>query len=135
MKLNETVALVTGGASGLGEATVRTFAGSGAKVAILDRPQSNGAQLAEELGANAIFVSADVTSEEQVAAAVQSTVDRFGALHIAVSCAGVGAAMKTVSKQGPMPLNIFSMVIQINLIGTFNVIRLAAAAMVKNNPN
>jgi 3-hydroxyacyl-CoA dehydrogenase / 3-hydroxy-2-methylbutyryl-CoA dehydrogenase len=135
MKLDGAVALVTGGASGLGEATVRAFLGKGARAAILDRPNSAGDTLAKELGKNAIFVSADVTSSDQVAEAVQKTSAAFGGIHLVVNCAGVGAAMKTTGKQGPMPLDMFEMVIRINLIGTFNVIRLAATEMLKNTPN
>jgi NAD(P)-dependent dehydrogenase (short-subunit alcohol dehydrogenase family) len=136
MKLAGAVAIVTGGASGLGEATVRAFIAGGARAAILDRPQSAGEQLARELGeGRAIFMPADVTSGDQVATAVARATQAFGALHIAVNCAGVGVAMKTVSKQGPMPLEMFTKVIEINLIGTFNTIRLAAAEMVKNQPN
>jgi NAD(P)-dependent dehydrogenase (short-subunit alcohol dehydrogenase family) len=135
MKVAGTVALVTGGASGLGEATVRTLVAAGGKAVILDRPQSNGEELAKSLGGNAAFAPADVTISEQVQAAVQKAIDTFGTVHVAVNCAGVGAAMKTVSRQGPMPLEIFTKVIEINLIGTFNVIRLAAAQMVNNEPN
>ena len=135
MKIEGSVALVTGGASGLGEATVRNFVGSGGRAIILDRPQSNGEQLAQSLGANAAFAAADVTDTASVEAAVQKCVAAFGTVHIAVNCAGVGAAMRTVSKQGPMPLEIYTKVIEINLIGTFNVARLAAAQMVKNEPN
>jgi 3-hydroxyacyl-CoA dehydrogenase / 3-hydroxy-2-methylbutyryl-CoA dehydrogenase len=135
MKIEGSVAIVTGGASGLGEATVRTLIGAGGRAAIIDRPQSNGAALAEELGKNAIFTPADVTSEAEVSTAIAKAVQAFGTVHIGVNCAGVGAAMKTVSKSGPMPLEIFSKVIEINLIGTFNVIRLAGAQMVKNTPN
>jgi 3-hydroxyacyl-CoA dehydrogenase/3-hydroxy-2-methylbutyryl-CoA dehydrogenase len=135
MKLDGAVALVTGGASGLGEATVRAFLGKGARAAILDRPNSTGDTLAKELGKNAIFVSADVTSSDQVAEAVQKTSAAFGGIHAVVNCAGVGAAMKTTGKQGPMPLDMFEMVIRINLIGTFNVIRLAATEMLNNTPN
>jgi 3-hydroxyacyl-CoA dehydrogenase/3-hydroxy-2-methylbutyryl-CoA dehydrogenase len=135
MKLDGTVALVTGGASGLGEATVRAVIGKGGRAAILDRPNSPGEKVAAALGAgNAIFVPADVTSEEQVKAAIEKTVGTFGTVHVAVNCAGVGAAMKTTGKQGPMPLDMFEMVIKINLIGTFNVIRLAATQMLKNAP-
>lgn len=135
MKLDGAVALVTGGASGLGEATVRALLSKGARAAILDRPNSAGDALAKELGKGAVFVAADVTSSDQVAEAVQKTVVAFGRIHIAVNCAGVGAAMKTTGKQGPMPLDMFEMVIRINLIGTFNVIRLAATEMLKNTPN
>src|SRR5436853_1882119 len=101
MRVEGTVAIVTGGASGLGEATVRTLIDGGGRAAILDRPQSNGEKLAQELGAaQAVFVPADVTSGDEVAAAVARAKEAFGAIHIAVNCAGVGVAMKTVTKQG-----------------------------------
>ena len=135
MKISGSVALVTGGASGLGEATVRTLVGAGGKAVILDRPNSNGEALAKELGSNVAFAPADVTSDADVAKAVETAVARFGTVHIAVNCAGVGTAMRTVTKEGPMPLEMFEMVVKINLIGTFNVIRLAAAQMSKNAPN
>jgi NAD(P)-dependent dehydrogenase (short-subunit alcohol dehydrogenase family) len=135
MQIKNSVALVTGGASGLGEATVRAFVAAGGRAAILDRPQSPGEKVAAELGDRVIFAPADVTSEEQVGAAIKKTADAFGGVHVAVNCAGVGAAMKTAGSQGPMPLDIFEMVIRINLIGTFNVIRLAATEMLKNKPN
>jgi len=129
------VALVTGGASGLGLATVRELIAAGGKAMIVDRPQSEGAALAKELGANADFAAADVTSDAEVQAAVQRTIERFGTIHINVNCAGTGAAMKTTSKGGPMPLEIFAKVIEINLIGTFNVLRLCATQMTKNPGN
>jgi NAD(P)-dependent dehydrogenase (short-subunit alcohol dehydrogenase family) len=135
MNVEGAVALVTGGASGLGEATVRELVGGGARAVIIDRPQSAGSQLAEQLGQAAIFTPADVTSEVEVSAAIEKAVTTFGTLHIAVNCAGVGTAMRTITKAGPMPLELFATCIQINLIGTFNVIRLAAAQMVKNTPN
>lgn len=135
MKIQEAIALVTGGASGLGEATVRAVVAGGGRAAILDRPQSNGEALAAELGDKVIFTPADVTNEEQIADAIAKTAARFGGLNVAINCAGVGAAMKTAGKQGPMPINIFEMVIRINLIGTFNVIRLAATEMLKAAPN
>ena len=135
MRIDGSVALVSGGASGLGGATVRALLSAGGRAVILDRADSAGERLAGELGANAAFAPGDVTREADVAAAVARAVERFGALHVAVSCAGVGAAMRTVTKDGPMPLALFSRVIEINLIGTFNVIRLAAAAMARNQPN
>jgi NAD(P)-dependent dehydrogenase (short-subunit alcohol dehydrogenase family) len=135
MDIASSVALVTGGASGLGEATVRTFVAAGGKAVILDRPGSPGEDVARSLGGAALFTPADVTSEDEVKTAVARAVERFGTVHVAVNCAGVGAAMRTVSKQGPMPLEIFARVIAINLTGTFNVIRLAAAQMAKNTPN
>jgi NAD(P)-dependent dehydrogenase (short-subunit alcohol dehydrogenase family) len=133
MRIDGIVALVTGGASGLGGATVRALAEKGARVAILDRPNSDGAAVAKEVGG--IFTPADVTSAEAVAAAVAQTVERYGTVHVAVNCAGTGTAMRTVTREGPMPLELFRTVIEINLIGTFNVIRLAAAQMAKNEPN
>lgn len=137
MQLKDSVAVVTGGASGLGEATVRRFIADGMKVGILDRPQSNGAALAKELGDDkALFVPADVTSAQAVGAAMDAIVAKFGKLNVAVSCAGVGTAGRVLNKQGdPHDLDTFAMVIQINLIGTFNVLRLAAAKMFKNTPN
>jgi len=135
MKIKDAVAVVTGGASGLGAATVRELIGAGGRAMILDRSQSDGAKLAEELGTNVAFAAADVTSDAEVQAAVQQTMKRFGAIHINVNCAGTGAAMKTTGRGGPMPLEIFAKVIEINLIGTFNVLRLCATEMMKNTPN
>jgi NAD(P)-dependent dehydrogenase (short-subunit alcohol dehydrogenase family) len=135
MKLDGAVAIVTGGASGLGEATVRTRVAGGARAAILDRPNSPGEALAAELGKAVLFTPADVTSEEEVAKAVDRTVATFGGVHINVNCAGVGIAVRTLSKQGPHALDMFSKVLQVNLIGTFNTLRLAANAMAKNTPN
>jgi len=135
MQIRGAVALVTGGASGLGEATVRAVVANGGKAVILDRPGSAGEDLLEVLGHDSVaFAPADVTSPEEVTAAIEHGVERFGTIHVAVNCAGVGAAMRTLTKQGPMPLEVFSKVIQINLIGTFNVIRLAAARMAQNKP-
>jgi len=135
MQIDGAVALVTGGASGLGEATVRMLVGAGGTAVILDRPGSAGEDVARQLGRAVAFAPADVASEEEVAAAIALAVERFGTVHVAVNCAGVGAAMRTVTKEGPMPLAIFKKVIEINLIGTFNVIRLAAAQMATNTPN
>jgi NAD(P)-dependent dehydrogenase (short-subunit alcohol dehydrogenase family) len=135
MTLDGIVALVTGGASGLGAATVRALVEGGARAAILDRPQSEGDGLARSLGARALFAAADVTKAEDVEQAITRTADTFGALHVAVNCAGVGTAMRTLTKAGPMPLEMFAKAVEINLIGTFNVIRLAAARMAQNAPN
>jgi len=135
MKIAGAVALVTGGASGLGEATVGMVIENGGRAVILDRPGSAGEDVARRLGAQALFAPADVTSAEEVQAAVAKAVERFGAVHVCVNCAGVGAAMRTVTKQGPMPLDLFAKVIAINLTGTFNVLRLAAARMAQNPPN
>ena len=135
MNLDGCVVLVTGGASGLGEATVRMVAAHGGRAVILDRPASAGEALAAALGAQALCTPADVTSAADVEAAVARAVERFGALHVAVNCAGVGAAMRTITRQGAMPLELFAKVIAVNLTGTFNVIRLAAARMATNAPN
>src|SRR5262245_40928767 len=132
MQLKECVALVTGGASGLGGATVSAVVGAGGRAVILDRPGSPGADLARSLGDAARFVAADVTSEAEVREAVRQTVAAFGGLHVAVNCAGVGVAAKVVSRRGLFPLELFTKCIEVNLIGTFNVIRLAAEVMASN---
>ena len=135
MRIEGSVAIVSGGASGLGEATIRALLAAGGRAVILDRPDSAGERLAGELGTAAAFAPGDVTREADVAAAVGRATERFGAVHVAVSCAGVGAAMRTVTKDGPMPLALFARGVEINIIGTFNVIRLAAVAMARNQPN
>ncbi|MBB3051124.1 NAD(P)-dependent dehydrogenase (short-subunit alcohol dehydrogenase family) [Prauserella isguenensis] len=128
MDIAGSVALVTGGASGLGLATVRELHGQGAKIVILDLPSSDGDAVAQQLGENAVFVAGDVTSEDDVTAAVDAAA-KLGPLRITVNCAGIGNAVKTVSKKGAFPLADFTKVVGINLIGTFNVIRLAAERM------
>jgi 3-hydroxyacyl-CoA dehydrogenase/3-hydroxy-2-methylbutyryl-CoA dehydrogenase len=135
MNLKDSVAVITGGGSGLGAATAREFAERGAKIAILDLPSSPGAKMAESLGENGLFIAADVSSGAEVEAAITKAADRFGTLHIAVNCAGIGRAMRTLAKDGPHSLELFNKVIQVNLIGTFNTIRIAAAKMAKNQPN
>ena len=135
MNLQDAVAIITGGGSGLGAATARAFAADGAKIAVLDLPNSPGAKVAESFGERGLFTPADVVSGEGVEAAIAAAVKRFGTLHIAVNCAGVGRAMRTVTRESPHSLELFTKVIQINLIGTFNVIRLAANQMAKNSPN
>jgi NAD(P)-dependent dehydrogenase (short-subunit alcohol dehydrogenase family) len=127
--------LVTGGGSGLGAATVRRLAASGANVVILDVNREQGAQLAKHIGANAMFAAVDVTDEAQVTTAVADGRRRFGALHGAINCAGIAPAERVLGKNGPHQLESFSRTIQINLIGTFNVIRLSAQAMAENAPN
>src|SRR5919107_347081 len=129
MELGGIGALVAGGASGLGEATARELASRGARVTIADLNEERGAELAEELGAT--FAKADVTEEDQVAAAVAAS----GELRLAVSCAGIGWAERTVKKDGPAALEPFENVVRVNLIGTFNVLRLAAAAMAAGEPD
>ncbi len=135
MNLKDTVALVTGGGSGLGEATARELVSGGAKAVILDLAASPGKKVAESLGDKALFTAADVVSEKEVSGAITAAIAKFGAIHIAINCAGIGRAMRTITKEGPHSLELFNRVIQVNLVGTFNVIRLAAAAMAKNQPN
>jgi NAD(P)-dependent dehydrogenase (short-subunit alcohol dehydrogenase family) len=135
MDLKDAVAVITGGGSGLGEATAHEFAAGGARIVILDLPNSPGPKVAESLGEKGLFAAADVVSGEAVEAAMAAAVKRFGTIHVAVNCAGVGRAQRTVSKDGPHSLDLFSKVVQINLIGTFNVIRLAANAMSTQAPN
>ncbi|MFA6413261.1 MAG: 3-hydroxyacyl-CoA dehydrogenase [Syntrophales bacterium] len=134
MIVKDSVAVVTGGASGLGEACVRHLNNMGAKVAIFDFAAERGEKIAAELGKDVIFAHTDVSDEAGVQAAIKKTIDAFGAIHVVVNCAGGGVPKKVLSKRGPMPLADFSRTIQINLIGTFNVIRLAIEQMVKNGP-
>jgi NAD(P)-dependent dehydrogenase (short-subunit alcohol dehydrogenase family) len=130
MELTEGIgALVAGGASGLGEATARELAARGARVTIADLNEERGAALASELGGR--FVEADVTDEAQVQAAVEAA----GELRLAVSCAGIGWAERTVKRDGPAALAPFETLVRVNLIGTFNVLRLSAAAMAASQPN
>lgn len=134
MQINEnTVALVTGGASGLGEATARRLHAEGASVVIADLPSSPGEQLTADLGEHVRFVPADVRDEAQVQAAIDAAKE-LGTLRVVVNCAGVGTPGRVVGKRGPLPLEDFQNVININLVGTFNVMRLAAAAMLENEP-
>jgi NAD(P)-dependent dehydrogenase (short-subunit alcohol dehydrogenase family) len=127
------VALVTGGASGLGLATVKALRAAGAQVVILDLPTSSGAERATELGDGVRFAPADVRSEADVIAALD-VAEELGPLRVAVNCAGVGTAHRTVGRTGVFPLPDFTRVIEINLIGTFNVIRLAAERMMQLDP-
>jgi NAD(P)-dependent dehydrogenase (short-subunit alcohol dehydrogenase family) len=133
MDVNGSVALITGGASGLGLASAERLLEAGAHVVILDLPSSPGEQVADKLGERARFAPGDVTDEASVAAALDLAAG-LGPLRVAVNCAGVGNAVKTLAKKGPFPLADFSRVITINLIGTFNVIRLAAERIAAVEP-
>ena len=136
MQIDGIGAFVTGGASGLGEATARELQRRGARVAIYDLPRSKGAELAVELGDGARFIPGDVTDESQVQAALEEAIDAVGSLGAVVNCAGIGSASRTVGKGGvPFALDVFKRTIEVNLVGTFNVIRLGAARMVENEPN
>jgi 3-hydroxyacyl-CoA dehydrogenase/3-hydroxy-2-methylbutyryl-CoA dehydrogenase len=128
-------ALVAGGASGLGEATARALAAAGATVVVADLNAERGEAVAAELGGAASFVEADVTDEAAVAAAVERAVAADGGLRVSVCCAGIGWAERVAHKGGPHNLELFSKVIAVNLIGSFNVLRLAAAAMSENEPD
>ena len=133
MNIEGKVALVTGGASGLGRAVVEELAGSGASVVICDLPGSDGKAAAEALGERVRFAPTDVTSESDVEAAV-AVAGELGGLQICVNCAGVGTPGRVLGRKGPHPLGQFATVIAVNLIGTFNVIRLAAVKMVEVDP-
>ena len=124
-------AIVSGGASGLGEATVRRLHAAGAQVVIADVNPEKGEPLAEELGIT--FVQTDVREEDQVQAAVDKAAEAEGGLRIAISCAGTGIPIKIASSKGPHPLDAFKVIIDINLIGTFNLMRLAAFSMLSSN--
>ena len=127
------IALVTGGASGLGAAVTRTLAARGAKVVIADRNRALGEALAAELSGSAVFAEADVADEAQMQAAIDAAM-ALGGLHVAIGCAGIGTAARVVGKTGPFPLDAFSTTIKVNLIGMFNMVRLSAVAMQKNAP-
>lgn len=134
MRVDGNAAVVTGGASGLGEATVRALVERGAHVVIVDMNEEKGEALSAALGDQVIFAKADVTSEAEVSAAVQAAT-QLAPLRAAISCAGIGWATRTVNREGvPHPLDLFQKVVAVNLVGTFNVMRLAAAAMTRNEP-
>lgn len=135
MKMNEAKAIVTGGASGLGEATVRRIVEQGGKAAILDLSVERGEALVKELGEQTLFIKTDVTSEEEVSNAINKAFESFGSINTVVNCAGIGVAGKLLSRKGVHSLDMFSKVISINLIGTFNVIRLASEQMSKSEAN
>jgi len=132
MQISTSSAIVTGGASGLGEATSRHFAAQGAVVTILDRDETRGAAVADEIGGH--FVQTDVTDETSVSDAIAYALDKMGRIDVAVNCAGIAYGIKTMGRDGPHPLDAFKRTIDINLIGTFNVARLAAQAMLQGDP-
>lgn len=135
MQIENKVFLVTGAGSGLGAATARLLAAGGAKVLLADLNREAGERLAAEIGANALFAETDVASEASAVDAVQKAISTFGAVHGLVNCAGVAPAEKVAGKEGPHRLESFARTININLVGTFNMIRLAADAMLKNAPD
>lgn len=133
MELRNRTFLVTGGGSGLGAATAKLFRVSGCNVVVLDVNEKAGEKVERETGA--LFVRTDVTSEDSVKTAIESAISTYGAIHGAVNCAGLGTAAKVLSKHGVHALELFQKTIQVNLVGTFNVIRLAAEAMTQQEPD
>lgn len=134
MQITNKAFIVTGGASGLGRATAEALLKAGGRVVVLDVNADVGRAAEQALGTNARFAQADVTSEEQVKAAIDLAVNVFGGLHGVINAAGIGPAAKVLGRNGPHPLDLFEKTIRINLAGTFNVIRLAAALMTQNTP-
>ncbi|HEY1975656.1 MAG TPA: 3-hydroxyacyl-CoA dehydrogenase [Candidatus Baltobacteraceae bacterium] len=132
MNLSEKVFLVTGGSSGLGAACVREFSSAGARVVICD-VSDRGETLAKELGSSVRFARTDVTDESQVNGAIALALREFGGVHGAINCAGIATAERAVGRDGPQPLDHFTKVVMVNLIGTFNVVRLVAAEMMKRS--
>lgn len=136
-KLNGLVCMVTGGSSGLGRATVENFVKNGCKVVVCDLGSSNGEKLSQQLGANAVFSPTDVTSEKDITKSIEVARTKFGKLNVLVNCAGVGVAFRTYNfnKKRAHSLEDFQKVINVNLVGTFNAIRLACEAFALNEPN
>ena len=128
------VAVITGGASGLGAATTHRLAGLGAKIAIFDLNEDLGNAMAAELGDNVIYQNVNVADEASVQDGIAATLEAFGDLHIACNYAGIGTPGRTIGRDGPLPLEYFKRVVDVNLVGTFNVIRLAAEQMAKHDP-
>jgi 3-hydroxyacyl-CoA dehydrogenase / 3-hydroxy-2-methylbutyryl-CoA dehydrogenase len=135
MQMDTCCAVVTGGASGLGEATVRNLVQNGGKAVIFDQSEEKGLRLENELSEAVLFVKADVTKEDQVQDAVNKALDFMGGVNTVVNCAGIGIAEKVLGRNGVHNLALFSKVIQVNLVGTFNVIRIAAEKMTSNEVN
>lgn len=135
MKIEGKTAVITGGASGLGEAVARIFIKLGARVVILDLNPERGVRLAQELGANAIFYKTDISVSEDITQAINAARDMFGKIDILVNCAGISSGMKTAGKKGPHDLEVFKKVVLINLVGVFDVMRQAAFNMLNNEIN
>ena len=133
MKIEGKTAIITGGASGLGEACVHRLAGAGAQVVVLDLNEERGRALAAQIGDQAAFVKTDICSSEDIAKSLDYTIDRFGRLDIVINCAGISSGMKTASRKGPHDLDYFRKVIDINLVGVFDVMRQAAFRMLSND--
>lgn len=135
MNIGESVVFVTGGASGLGEGVARMTVEAGGQVVIVDLPSSAGLRLAQELGSAAVFVAADVAASDEVAAAVSAAIETFGTIHVVVNCAGICPAARVVDRHGrACSLESFRRAVEVNLIGTFDVLRQCAAVMARNEP-
>ncbi len=135
MELKKSTVVITGGASGLGEATARAVVEAGGRAALLDLDSERGTHLSKELGEAAEFILADVTQEKEMDGVVEKIKERFGSFQAVINCAGIGGSVKVVGKEGIMPLERFNRTIQINLVGTFNVIRATASSLMANTPN
>lgn len=135
MEIRNTVSVITGGASGIGEACARKIIEAGGRVAILDLNGERGENLIGQLGDAAKFLKADVTSEKEVEAAIAEVMASFGGIHVTINCAGIGIPAKVLSKRGPIQMETFRKVVEVNLFGTMNVLRLTANEMLKNTPN
>jgi NAD(P)-dependent dehydrogenase (short-subunit alcohol dehydrogenase family) len=134
MDIREVVALVAGGASGLGEASATELVRKGARAVIVDVDAEKGEKLAATIGANAIFVKTDVSGEADVRQAIQKAIEAFGKINVVINCAGIVSPGKLIGRKGPLSLEAFNKVLQINLVGTLNVIRLAVEQMINNVP-
>ncbi|KHE70820.1 3-hydroxyacyl-CoA dehydrogenase [Halobacillus sp. BBL2006] len=135
MNLEEVIGIVSGGASGLGEATVRKIVRNSGKAVIADRDTERGEKLAKELGSSVLFLEVDVTSEDDITKMLDKAIEHFGKINTVISCAGIVVGEKVVGRDGPHRLNSFSKVVEVNLIGTFNMNRLATERMQHNHPN
>lgn len=135
MDISGKVAVISGGASGLGKATAHAIVAAGGKAAIVDRNMELAERTAQELGGDTCAFAADVADAASVEAAIDAVVERFGAIHINVNCAGIAAAGRTVGRDGALDLAAFNLVVQVNLVGTFNTLRLCALHMAKNQPD
>ncbi|MEN6462900.1 MAG: SDR family NAD(P)-dependent oxidoreductase [Syntrophomonas sp.] len=135
MKIDGKTAIITGGASGLGEAAARLLAAKGAQVVILDLNEDRGTSLTEELGKNVAFIKTDITNTQEVQAAIDLAMEKFKRIDIVLNCAGIAPGMKMATKKGPHSLDVFRKTMEINVIGPFDVIRLAVDKMIQSEPN
>lgn len=134
MNIDNKVAVITGGASGLGQATAERILAAGGKVAIFDLDDQRGQAFADAHPGNAIYAKVNVADEASAEAGIAATIEAFGAIHICVNCAGIGGGTRIVGRKGPHSMDAFMRILNVNLVGTFNIIRLAAAQMLKNDP-